>query len=149
MKVNMNKKILIALPIIALVLLLVIFIVLFHKEETVLNGGIAADGGGWYYPHIEYDGHKYLFEDSLADSNMFFEVQKSWAELDRSKVEYISFDNAESLEEDIVYYDTTKPFKSDLYLRVNEEWLQYNCAITDYPEAFVRLHIYYGPQTQR
>lgn len=108
-----------------------------EEKEPVLIGSTQAT-------YIEYNGFKYYFEDPLKDGNMFFEVQEGWAELDPETVKYMYFDGNPYLEKDIIYYDTTKPSKGDLYLRVNEQWLKWNCNISNHSEGFVRLHIHSG-----
>ena len=63
-------KILITL-VVGVVVLFLIFFMVFNKPESVPNGSASI----WTYtPYIELDGNKYLFEDPLGKSNLFFDT---------------------------------------------------------------------------
>ncbi len=141
MKLTKKKLLLIILPIIVLAILIAAVIGVQLTKEPILNGGYVAD-------HIIYNGFKYFFAeryDGGGGVDIYYEKQENWAELDRAEITY---ELGYLLDEEPVYYDASTASKADLYLRVNEEWRRHN-GYDDHSEAFVRVHIYGGPQTQR
>ena len=111
-------KILITL-VVGVVVLFLIFFMVFNKPESVPNGSASI----WTYtPYIELDGNKYLFEDPLGKSNLFFEVQDNWEELEDCSVQYVNFSCEDNLAEDAIYCDISQVCTYDLYLKVSEEW---------------------------
>ena len=91
-------KILITL-VVGVVVLFLIFFMVFNKPESVPNGSASI----WTYtPYIELDGNKYLFEDPLGKSNLFFEVQDNWEELEDCSVQYVNFSCEDNLAEEIL-----------------------------------------------
>ena len=116
-------KILITL-VVGVVVLFLIFFMVFNKPESVPNGSASI----WTYtPYIELDGNKYLFEDPLGKSNLFFEVQDNWEELEDCSVQYVNFSCEDNLAEDAIYCDISQVCTYDLYLKVSEEWLMSQC----------------------
>ena len=130
-------KILITL-VVGVVVLFLIFFMVFNKPESVPNGSASI----WTYtPYIELDGNKYLFEDPLGKSNLFFEVQDNWEELEDCSVQYVNFSCEDNLAEDAIYCDISQVCTYDLYLKVSEEWLMSQCNINGHSQGFIRLHI--------
>lgn len=131
-------KILITL-VVGVVVLFLIFFMVFNKPESVPNGSASI----WTYtPYIELDGNKYLSEDPLGKSNLFFEVQDNWEELEDCSVQYVNFSCEDNLAEDAIYCDISQVCTYDLYLKVSEEWLMSQCNINGHSQGFIRLHIY-------
>ena len=91
---------------------------------------------------VQVFGHKYLFEDPLGKSNLFFEVQDNWEELEDCSVQYVNFSCEDNLAEDAIYCDISQVCTYDLYLKVSEEWLMSQCNINGHSQGFIRLHIY-------
>ena len=103
-------KILITL-VVGVVVLFLIFFMVFNKPKSVPNGSASI----WTYtPYIELDGNKYLFEDPLGKSNLFFEVQDNWEELEDCSVQYVNFSCEDNLAEDAIYCDISQVCTYDL-----------------------------------